>query len=81
MLGATQSLHKANRISAPLAVALGTGFCGALTTFSTFSSQVFDLVGGSSGRNLDAGVYVVTSVVFGVVAVACGRKAARLFMR
>lgn len=81
LLGATQSFHKANRISAPVALALGTGFCGALTTFSTFSSQVFDLVGESSRRNIDAGAYVVISVVLGVAAVACGRKAARLFVR
>jgi CrcB protein len=50
--------------------ALGVGFLGGFTTFSTFSVQAFlDL---ESGKPLRALVYVLSSVVLGFAAAAAG---------
>jgi CrcB protein len=49
---------------------LGTGFCGALTTFSTFSYETVRLA--EAGRWRAAAGNVVISLVLGLVAVAVG---------
>jgi len=49
---------------------LGTGFCGGLTTFSTFSVETVELFGGK--RPPFASLYVVASVVLGISAAALG---------
>lgn len=55
--------------------ALGVGFLGGFTTFSTFSVQAFiDLEGGEPGR---AFIYVAVSVLAGIGAAACGYYVAR----
>ncbi len=60
--------------SADVTLALGVGFLGAFTTFSTFSTQVDELA--REGRWLAASTYVVASVALGVLAAVAGRAVA-----
>ncbi len=53
-----------------LRVAVGTGFLGAFTTFSTFSVETVALV--HEGRPVLAAGYVLASVMLGIVAAFAG---------
>ncbi len=54
----------------------GTGFCGALTTFSTFQWEVIRMA--QAGRGTTAAAYVAVSLAAGLVAVDVGARIARL---
>lgn len=56
--------------SGPLAAFLGTGFCGALTTYSTFSYETLRLA--QSGARFYAAMNVVASIVAGLGAASLG---------
>lgn len=63
-------LVTAHAFSEETRTALGVGFLGGFTTFSTFSVQaVLDVEAGELGR---AVAYVVASVVLGIAAAAVG---------
>ena len=51
---------------------LKTGFCGGLTTFSTFSHETFKLI--ENGSLLLAGSYVILSVAGSIVGVYLGLR-------
>jgi CrcB protein len=67
LTGAAQSLPK------DLVVFAGTGFCGALTTFSTFGFETTRLL--EEGSLLEAGLNALGSLVLGVLAAALGYAA------
>jgi CrcB protein len=54
---------------------VGTGFCGALTTFSTFQVQLVEL--GDDGHVALAAAYLAVSVACGLAAAAVGARLAR----
>lgn len=54
---------------------VGTGFCGALTTFSTMQVELLDMLDGHD-YGLAAG-YLATSVALGLLAVAGGARLGR----
>ena len=58
------------RLDDDVRVALGVGFLGAFTTFSTFSYETVAML--RDGRAGVAALYVVASVVLGVGAAAVG---------
>lgn len=57
-------------ISPVMKAALTVGFCGGLTTFSTFSFELFDMI--MNGRFLPAFLYIVLSISLCFAAVWLG---------
>ncbi len=68
-----QKLHAMPEIKAILVV----GFLGSFTTFSTFSLETFSLI--ERGDFSQAGLYVVSSLVLGILAVWGGITVAKIF--
>lgn len=70
LLGLLTGMYAANTITQEFWLFWGTGFCGAFTTFSTFGHEVVLLLERRQVRI--AAVYVITSVVIGIVAAFVG---------
>ncbi len=70
LLGLLTGLSLSNHLS-PLAKALlGTGFCGAYTTFSTFTFETIRLL--EVGQILDAALNAVVSLAVGLLGAGAG---------
>lgn len=63
-------------LSPALKLALTVGFCGGLTTFSTFSLELFEMV--KNAQYLHAFVYALLSVIICLIAVTVGVYCAKI---
>lgn len=63
-------------VSPAVRLFLATGICGGFTTFSTYALDTLTLT--RDGGGIQALVYIIASVAFGLVAVYLGVVAARL---
>ncbi|MFB8239744.1 fluoride efflux transporter CrcB [Kitasatospora purpeofusca] len=77
VLGLVTGAVAAGAASSQVQLLLGTGLCGALTTYSTFSYETLRLVEGGAGRYALANV--LGSVVAGLAAVYAGAGLAGAF--
>lgn len=70
LLGVLFALSKAELLSSVWWAVLGTGFCGAYTTFSTFGYETMQLITANKVRK--ACMYVISSVTLGLIAAWIG---------
>lgn len=74
-LGALTGAVAAGAASSPTQLLIGTGLCGALTTYSTFSYETLRLT--QAGARFFAAVNVVANVIAGLGAVVIGTALAQ----
>ncbi|MFC3980966.1 fluoride efflux transporter CrcB [Streptosporangium jomthongense] len=76
VLGLLAGAALSGAVGTEIQLLVGTGFCGALTTYSTFSYETLQLA--ENGARFYAVVNVVASVVAGLGAVFVGMTLARV---
>lgn len=79
LLGAVSASVLLGHAPTGLQTLLGTGLCGALTTYSTFGYETFRLA--EDGAWLEAGLNVAVSLVAGAVAFLLGWGVVELLVR
>lgn len=70
-------LEKTN-VNNAVSLALTVGFCGAFTTFSTFSLEIFKLI--ESQQIIQSLLYIILSVVIGLLSVIIGIQCAKFLI-
>lgn len=70
LLGVLANLHVADKISEPLWLFAGVGFCGAYTTFSTFGYETVTLL--EAKQYNMAILYVASSLIISIIVAAIG---------
>jgi fluoride exporter len=70
VLGLLVGVADGHRVPGSLTLLVGTGFCGALTTYSTFSYETLRLY--ESGARLYAALNVAVSLLAGLAAAVVG---------
>ena len=76
MLGVLTGLALKHGLSPTTKIVLGTGFCGAFTTFSTFSVETDLLI--KDGHPMTAAAYVASTLVVGLLCAWLGVIVGRL---
>lgn len=71
-------LEKGNVMNDGLRLFLTVGICGGFTTFSTFANESFRLFG--NGQYLISILYIVSSVLLGLLAVWAGHAVSRTIL-
>ena len=79
ILGGLYGIQTRMKVNSRVGLLLGVGFCGAMTTFSTFSVDVLKFV--ENNEIAKAGLYVVGSNVTGIGAAFGGFQLARKVIR
>lgn len=70
LLGTIIGYEQLGGLSADMRALIAVGFCGAFTTFSTFSLETFSLL--QRGETARAAVYALGSVLLGLIGVFAG---------
>lgn len=65
-------------LSPAIKLALTVGFCGGLTTFSTFSLEIYNMI--QNSQILYAIIYMLLSLVLGITAVIIGGYICKIFI-
>jgi CrcB protein len=79
LLGATMRFSQTMAVTPELKALIAIGFCGAFTTFSTYSWEVYSFL--EQGHYARAGIYALGSVLCGVIALAGGVATAAALVR